>query len=357
VAVFLVIFYHFGMPIPGGQGVIIFFVLSGFLITWLLLKEDEKYGRVSLTGFYWRRALRILPAFYFYWISVVALLLIAGKNLNWPHAISSLFFYANYYHAVQGDPNNAFSHTWSLAIEEQFYLLWPMLFLMFRRNLKRLTIVLASVIGLVWIHRFILYFVMHTEQAYFYSAFDTRMDGLFAGCLVAVLLKRGSMMGFWRVLCSNAAMPLMIFALLLTSVVMGEMISGYRDLIGLGLHPILMAVMLVQMLSMPAVPWFRWLDSRLMIFLGQISYSLFLYQQLVIHPVSQRMAGWPSGIQLIGAILVTVFIAVFSYYLVEKPFLNLKARSSAAVKAKTRPPAVVQANEVKPAIPAREQPV
>src|SRR5688572_13741491 len=79
IAVFLVIFYHFGLPIPGGQGVIIFFVLSGFLITWLFLKEDEKYGRVSLRGFYWRRVLRIFPAFYFYWVIVVAMLLFTNK--------------------------------------------------------------------------------------------------------------------------------------------------------------------------------------------------------------------------------------------------------------------------------------
>ncbi|HMB27009.1 MAG TPA: acyltransferase, partial [Blastocatellia bacterium] len=124
IAVFLVIFYHFGFAwAPGGLGVTMFFVLSGFLITWLLLKENGKYGDVSLKGFYLRRVLRIFPAFYVYWTALVFLLLLKGKDVLWPHAISSFFYVSDYYNAILGDPNNGFSHTWSLAIEEQFYLL------------------------------------------------------------------------------------------------------------------------------------------------------------------------------------------------------------------------------------------
>src|SRR5262252_264954 len=93
IAVFLVIFYHFGfLWVPGGLGVVIFFVLSGFLITWLLLKENEKYGDVSLKGFYQRRILRIFPAFYVYWTALVLLLLLKGKTVLWPHAISAFFY-------------------------------------------------------------------------------------------------------------------------------------------------------------------------------------------------------------------------------------------------------------------------
>jgi peptidoglycan/LPS O-acetylase OafA/YrhL len=73
-AVFLVVLYHFGFAkVPGGHGVIVFFVLSGFLITWLLLEEQKSTGTVSLRGFYRRRALRIFPAFYVFWLLVVFL--------------------------------------------------------------------------------------------------------------------------------------------------------------------------------------------------------------------------------------------------------------------------------------------
>ena len=81
VAVFLVIIYHFGFDrVPGGLGVLIFFVLSGFLITWLLLKENDSTGQVSIRGFYIRRALRIFPAFYCFWLGTVALLAITIVN-------------------------------------------------------------------------------------------------------------------------------------------------------------------------------------------------------------------------------------------------------------------------------------
>src|SRR6476620_9232372 len=98
IAVFLVIFYHYGLRLPGGfnvpgaHGVLIFFVLSGFLITWLLLKENEKYGRISLKGFYRRRVLRIFPAFYFYWILLVAILLLGHHEIVWLHTISSFLY-------------------------------------------------------------------------------------------------------------------------------------------------------------------------------------------------------------------------------------------------------------------------
>lgn len=111
-AVFLVIVAHFGfVMVPGAHGVMIFFVLSGFLITWLLLKENERYGAVSLAAFYKRRTLRIFPAFYVYWVLMIALLVGTGRAVPWPHAWSALFYTSNYYSAIHGDPNNGFSHT------------------------------------------------------------------------------------------------------------------------------------------------------------------------------------------------------------------------------------------------------
>jgi peptidoglycan/LPS O-acetylase OafA/YrhL len=117
VAVFLVIIAHFGfVMVPGAHGVMIFFVLSGFLITWLLLKENERYGTVSLAAFYKRRTLRIFPAFYAYWLLMITLLVGTGRAVLWRHAWRALFYTSNYYSAFRGDPNNGFSHTWSLAI-------------------------------------------------------------------------------------------------------------------------------------------------------------------------------------------------------------------------------------------------
>jgi len=126
IAALLVVFMHAGLSwCPGGLGVLAFFVLSGFLITWLLLKEEERFGRISMKLFYIRRSLRIFPAFYVYWLLLIGSLLFFQKRILWGQALSSFFYVNNYYQAILGDPNTGFSHTWSLGIEEQFYLLWP----------------------------------------------------------------------------------------------------------------------------------------------------------------------------------------------------------------------------------------
>src|SRR6267378_2769496 len=143
IAVFLVILYHLSIQrallvFPGPLGVLIFFVLSGFLITWLLIKEEEKYGSISLKGFYRRRALRIFPAFYVFWIVAVASRLVAhGRDVPWSQAISAFFYVSNYLHAIFHPTPDYMIHTWSLSAEEQFYLLWPLSFVMLSKK-KRL---------------------------------------------------------------------------------------------------------------------------------------------------------------------------------------------------------------------------
>ena len=330
VAVFLVIIGHFGfVMVPGGHGVMIFFVLSGFLITWLLLKENERTGTISLGAFYKRRTLRIFPAFYAYWLMMVVLLVATGRAVLWPHAWSALFYTSNYYSAINGDPNNGFSHTWSLAIEEQFYLLWPFLFLMLRGNLRRMTIFLAGLIGAVWIHRAILCYGFNIDQAYIYAAFDTRLDELMVGCLLAVLLKRGSLASVWRTISSNVLLPFATIALLAISIYAGEAyIDRYRDVFGFAIEPLLFAILIVQMIALSSTRMWGWTERRPVRFLGRISYSLYLYQQLTLHAVRHALEAYPVIVQLSAAISVTIVLATLSHYIIERPFLNLKSRSA-----------------------------
>ena len=326
IAVFLVIFYHFGFSrVPGGRGVTAFFVLSGFLITWLLLKENERSGTVSLSGFYMRRVLRIFPAFYCYWALLIALLLATHKAIPWPHAWSSFFYTSNYYIALFGDPENGFSHTWSLAIEEQFYLLWPLAFLWWRRNLARLTTYLVCIIGAVWLYRAALVFLLKVDQVYIYAAFDTRLDHLMIGCLLAVVLKRGAFSSFWEKACANVYLPLLTVVLLAGSIFFGELwYDRYRDVFGFAVEPLLFAVLVVQLIRFcTSLPW-RWIEWPVLRYLGRISYSLYLYQQITLYPVRKALAAQPVIIQLAAAIILTVVVATASYYLIERPFLKLK---------------------------------
>ncbi len=326
VAVFLVIFYHFGFErVPGAHGVMIFFVLSGFLITWLLLKENERDGNISLRGFYRRRILRIFPAFYVYWILLVALLLVTGRKVLWPHVWSAFLYVSNYYIAINGDPNNGFSHTWSLAIEEQFYLLWPFVFLLWRRSYAKMAVFLASLIGTVWIYRAVLCYGFGVKQGYIYAAFDTRLDELMVGCLLAVLLRQGMLASFWRRVIAHEYLPLVTIALLACSIYTGSAYGHrYRDVFGFALEPLLIAILIVQLITHSSTPLWGWTEWRAVKFLGRISYSLYLYQQLVLHPARQALGRYPVAVQLVAAVAVTIVVASISYYLIERPFLKLK---------------------------------
>ena len=327
-AVFVVMAYHFGFTaIPGGYGVVAFFVLSGFLITWLLLKEQDATGTVSLRKFYIRRSLRIFPAFYAFWLLLVAALFVTGRHVPWDHAASAFVYLSNYYNALLGDPNSGFSHTWSLAIEEQFYLLWPAAFLLLIRQPQKMAARLVGLILAVWVYRVILVRVFAVDQGYIYAAFDTRFDALLVGCLVAVVLhwKRAERATQWLLAHpALALLPLLGVYLLVAD--LPFQVPNRRDIFGFALVPPLLALFMVQVIGFQGTRSWSWLDHPVLRFLGRISYPLYLYQQITLHMVRDALAGWPVAIQFSAACAVTVAVASASFYILEQPFLRLKKR-------------------------------
>ena len=329
ISVFLVIFYHLGIPnVPGAYGVVSFFVISGFLITWLLLKEKERTGRISLGGFYKRRTLRIFPAFYVFWCFWVAALLATHHPVPWDHAWSAFFYWSNYFNALNGDPNTGFSHTWSLAIEEQFYLIWPLVFLLLIRFPRRMGWVIAAAIAAVWLYRGVLVFWFQVDQGYRYAAFDTRFDALLVGCWLAVALRQGIASSVWRWVTASRVMPWLTVGLLAlvtyADVLLPLTPSDYRDAFGLALVPVLVGVLIVQLIAFHDVRGWRWTSHPVVVFLGQISYPLYLYQQVTLHPVRDALSALPFAVAALAAIAMTIAFASASYYVVEKPFLKLK---------------------------------
>ncbi|MEO8050185.1 MAG: acyltransferase [Acidobacteriota bacterium] len=330
VAAFSVVFYHAGVPfISGGVGVLVFFVLSGFLITWLLLKENDQTGGVSLRDFYTRRALRIFPAFYCYSGLVLALALVRHRAVLWPQAVASLLYVNDYYQALNGDPNTAFSHTWSLAIEEQFYLLWPALFLMLRSDYQRLARFLAVAIGVLWLYRAVLVLVVKVHQGYIYEAFDTRADHLLIGCLLAVILRTGLFSRFWEWI---SARPWTAFGsagmLAASSVAEVRYGADYRDTISFIANPLLAALLIGQMIAFSGTSVWNWMNWPWVRYLGRISYSIYLYQQVLIDIPKKFLGGRPMLVQLAATMILVTIAASFSYFVIEKPFLRLKARFS-----------------------------
>ena len=329
IAVFLVIFYHAGFDlVPGSHGVMLFFVLSGFLITWLMLKENEKTNTVSIKDFFKRRVLRIFPAFYAYCIVTLILLSIFGKEIPWSHALSSIFYVSNYFYALHPESNNAFSHTWSLAIEEQFYLLFPLFFFIFRKNLKRMTTAIGGLILTVWLWRVVLVYGFNVPDSYIYPAFDTRIDNLMVGCLLALLIKQNLLRNFWETLLANPLMPFLTISLLLISIFVGNPnFAHYRSIVGFALDPVLMAVLIAQFIYFSQTAWWRWLEWKEIKYLGRISYPLYLYQQLTVFSIQKILSSQPIAVQMLAVILVTVILASLSYYFVETPFLRLKRKT------------------------------
>jgi peptidoglycan/LPS O-acetylase OafA/YrhL len=329
VAVGLVIGFHAGFKIfPGPLGVQVFFVLSGFLITWLLLKEQQRTGDVSLRAFYVRRALRIFPAYYVFLI----LSALATWTLPlWPASpgqrgmfVAALFYAVNYYTSVTRVGSGAISHAWSLGVEEQFYLLWPPIARRVGLNRPRLVWALAALIIAVVGWRAVLASVWHLP-GWEYTAFDTRCDALAAGCLLAILLQRArarelaARLGTWSVL------PFVFAAALAYSQVAPH--RFYRGVFGGTVDSVLIALLLVMLIQLHDRWLWRWLEWRAVRFCGLISYPLYLYHQTAFK-VAFDLTRLRYSAQLLTGLALSVGLATVSYYGVERPFLSLKRRFS-----------------------------
>jgi len=185
------------------------------------------------------------------------------------------------------------------------------------------------VIAAVALHRVALTYVFAVDSSYIYSAFDTRIDHLMIGCLLAVLLRRRALHAFWTRVCSHPAAPCATIAALVLSIQCSEQIRNYREVIGYTLDPLLVAVFIAQVIALSSGKAWSWLDSAPARFLGRISYPLYLYQQLTLYPVREALRAFPVALQLAAAVAVTIGVASLSYYLVEQPFLRLKHRRAA----------------------------
>jgi peptidoglycan/LPS O-acetylase OafA/YrhL len=323
----IVVFYHSGyQAIPAGFGVLTFFVISGFLITHLLLREKEATGTISTGNFYIRRALRIFPPFYVYWIVAVIALNLRYANIIWPQAISSLLYVGNYYQGLHNYPSSPFSHTWSLGVEEQFYLLWPFAFILLRNRLTTLVRGLLVLIPALWIYRAVLHF-RGVSDAYIYTSLETRIDAILVGCLFAILIHLGMAPRLMRFVSRARLLPFTVTALLLSIFVGGRYGNAYRDVVGFSIDPLLVMLLILQL-----VDWKKsgdWMDSRPITYLGGISYSTYLYQQLVIPAVALVLPFAPRPLFALACLAGTWAVASVSYYLVEKPSFRLRHRFTA----------------------------
>lgn len=304
--------------IPGRLGVLIFFVLSGFLITRLLLIDESRSGTISLSRFYKRRAFRIFPAFYVYCAAVTLYLL--------PHPpwmkLATCYLYISNYALVWMRPDFPMPGAWSLAIEEQFYLLWPAAFRRLLAQRKNVAAILACIIIAVQAWKLVLYFG-RADAEYLHSASDTRCSDLLTGCLLAILLHRRVRIPGFLLRPAATLIPLTVLAA-----------AAFFD--GTGRHgaaiafwytpaAIATALLMTQCIALCELRPFRWLDSGWARYLGRISYSMYLWHGFAIAAVI-AMAPMKYRWHIVLVFALSTAFAAASYHAIEQPFLRLRRR-------------------------------
>ena len=297
----------------GRLGVRVFFVLSGYLISTLLFRELTKRGRIDLGKFYFRRTLRIFPA-YFVLVAIVAGLAAAGVIQLLPGDLFHAVTYTMNYHAPRAW---WLGHAWSLAVEEQFYLLWPAVLLLFgrRRGLQgALLVVIALPFWRFGSHRYLGHDPLMGES------FHTVADSIATGCLLAGFRDSLQRSPTWVAIRESRVFILVPFAVLAAHFA-GQDHTGLRTLITYSAQNFGIAACLDWVLAKPQSTVGRFLELRPMVWVGVISYSLYLFQQLFLNcRVGGIAPPFPVNIAL-------AFVAAsLSYYLVERPFLTMRER-------------------------------
>jgi peptidoglycan/LPS O-acetylase OafA/YrhL len=317
----------------GGYGVDLFFALSGFLITQLLVREQEAIGTLDVKRFYIRRILRIWPL-YFFFLAVIAVggvwLKPVYTSAKW--LLMYLLLSGNLADAFWGwAPSLAIGHLWSIAVEEQFYLLWPL----FVRGRGRRELVKAALAMLaVSITARTICWMVDAPGPFVWTNTLTRLDPIAGGILL----------GVWM-MDSHVTVRLPVRALLMTSgvlvmFVVSALCNPYRSpnstltlffgypAVTLGCVAILLSVLGVKMNQIA-------LTSQIGIYLGKISYGLYVWHLLALVLVMKLLARpipfvgdwiYSSTFAALCALGVTIAISAASYRFLESPFLRLKSR-------------------------------
>jgi len=295
----------------GYLGVKVFFVISGYLITSLLMKEHDRTGTISLLGFYQRRAWRIFPAFYAF-IAAMCLAWAAGSLVLEPYDVLSAVTYTMNYHYQR---SWELGHIWSLSIEEQFYLVWPFLFLIAGR--ARVVAVSTAMIVLAIGFRAIAWFQFHSDNLV-EEAYPCVMDSIAVGCLMAGLrAKLDTSPRYQRFLRS----PIFLLVPIAVAVFQYPSRPEVAYLLGTTIVNLSLALLVDRSVRIPDDVVGRVLNWSPLVWIGTLSYSLYLWQEPFLnHLARSELNTFPINLVLAFA------CAVGSFYLIEKPTLALRDR-------------------------------
>lgn len=306
--------------LPGGFiGVDIFFVISGYLITSILLKEAARTGSISLSSFYKRRAFRILPASLFCTLLVylgAPWLLSQGGEDAGLNAVASTLSFMNWLRALTTTTGGALGHYWSLAVEEQFYAFWSLIVLAaaLRGHIRSVPAIAAILLVASMAWRTYLW-LSGAGDARIYNGLDTHSDGLLIGCILAGLKDHPAVAriaSFWPIACAALMIELVLFdaaspwlwlqipvASATAAVIVSSAIAGGN------------------LLS-------RLMATAPMVYLGKRSYSFYLWHFPVVSFFFA--SGISRSLWFLPSLLICLAISEISYRLIESPFLQWKDR-------------------------------
>lgn len=304
-------------------GVDIFFFISGYLLTYLLLIEKEKFGRINIPKFYIRRGLRIWPLYFFLIGLAPFLILWLGEKqpMYWPN----LLFINNFQTIWTNTWDYPFSHFWSICIEEHFYLFWPLVVAFVPS--KKLLQAIAMLIAFSWGYKLYTYFFLPANWYHLYLHTFSRMDIILMGGLLAALyLKKPFEFRLNGILVS--------FLYLLLIILMAfDDLSNYENLYnGVLRKPVYMLLMGLLMMDFLFNPdrGRQILKFKPLLYLGKVSYGIYMYGNILVLIVIKKVlyTFQISNIYLYFSLIaaLSLIIPVISYELLEKPFLKLKRK-------------------------------
>lgn len=345
VAVLLVILSHYGFnrEVPGALGVTIFFFLSGYLITTLLVRETVDLGAVNKRDFYIRRFLRLSP-------ELACLLIVSGIGgvfyVGFPRIIdfvAAAFYFTNYYHVshLYGEAAGLrWPHLWSLAVEEHYYILYPLAFSLLWRNSTGFIIFLVGVCvaALAWRCMAV---KIGLPSGYTYVASEARIDSIAYGCLLALLSRRDAWRTFWTQ--NWIAVQLVGVALLAASLLIRD--PFFRDTFRYSIQGLGMCFALAGLLQVrPGNAALQLLEAPPLVWMGRMSYGAYLWHLELSH-IHERFFpdmfqdNSPLTMRFVYAAIATAaaFSAGYlSYRFVGKPMLSLRRRFGAHVETAPR---------------------
>ncbi len=308
------------------------FSISGYLITMAMLTEFDRTGKVSIKNFYARRALRLFPALYVASITVLVYGLVTHQGdylYSYVYStLAAIFYFEDLWDILSlGHGFPVFGQLWTLSVEEQFYLIWAILVVLFlykssKEALLRFTIVSCVA---VCIYRIIIYYVTHDPQRIYY-AFDTRLDSILIGCIAALLASTGRLSNRMPDWYRKFAQPLAWIGFIGLACLMSfaKWLTAFASTAAIPLSDLCLLSIMLYIILTPDSKRARIMSHRLLVHLGNISYPMYIWNWVVvlqINVINTNLEPWPL---CFVRLVVIIILSEVTYWIFEVPLKKLR---------------------------------